>query len=425
MTPGGPGRANDPDFLVGRIASTVADLYVMKRAREVLEDKLAEDVDFDPLYLDRDGLRDLPTPEPLIDGVIHRHCYGILRGRDGTYKSFVALDWALCLATGKPWQGRPVNRVRVLYVAGEGAYGLAARVEAWEQAWGTPVDPAYFHVRSAALNMYRPGPAFVDLLARVSEGAYGLVIVDTLRRVSGSADGNGSEMGAVVDNLDRLKGATADGSVLVISHTDKGDNDSRGYSGIEDDADIVWHAKRDEDALTLRNTKMKDGPDGAVFDLAARPELGSLVIVAGAPAGSASTTQSQLRILDTLRYTFRDGAHNGQLLEASGLPKTTYYRALSELKDAGHVVNTAAKSRPFYILPPDADSHEVPPPQTGSDLGVSHESHSVPPVPDTVPPSPAALKGGSGTRAPGETPPEADHMAAPAMPATQGAEVKS
>src|SRR5271166_6366919 len=42
-----------------------------------------------------DQLDELPAPEPLIEGVLSRHAYGIICGRDATFKTFIALDWAL------------------------------------------------------------------------------------------------------------------------------------------------------------------------------------------------------------------------------------------------------------------------------------------------------------------------------------------
>lgn len=397
---GGP-DAEIPDSILDPQARTTTLLralrYLNLHGRRPVDEYVPDtEAGFDDEFLDRDELDDLPTPEPLITGIMPRHAYGILRGRDGTYKSFVALDWALCLATGKPWQGRHSERVRVLYIAGEGAYGLAARVDAWEAAWGYDVDPDALVVRKSALNLHKPGPAFEDLLERIEAGGFGLVVVDTLRRVAGGADGNGSDMAAVVDNLDRIKRATLDGTVLTIAHTDKSDTDSRGYSGIEDDADFVWHAKRDEQLLTIENTKMKDGPDGARIHLAATKTLDSLVL-STASGEDSGTTESQLRILDTMRSSFREGAYGGQLAEAAGLSKSTYYRALNELKDAGHLVNTGSKSRPFYELGPNGAVPSGPSEDTGPDLHVSHESHMVPTSPPGVPRVPHPLGVGLGT----------------------------
>jgi hypothetical protein len=115
---------------------------------------------FDDEFLLADQLDDLPAPEPLIQDVLSRHSYCILRGRDRSFKSFVALDWSLCMATGNPWQRKAIDRVRVLYVAGEGAHGIGERKRAWESACGLTVDPKWFVVRKSAVNLFRGGPEF-------------------------------------------------------------------------------------------------------------------------------------------------------------------------------------------------------------------------------------------------------------------------
>ena len=120
-----------------------------------------------------------------------------------------------------------------------------------------------FTVRTAALNLHQPGPAFDHLVGHVAGGGYGLVVVDTLRRVSGAADGNSSEMGLVVDSLDAIKRATDRGTVLTVAHTDKGDHDTRGFSGVEDDADVVWAARRDDMLLTLNSPSSRTVPTAA------------------------------------------------------------------------------------------------------------------------------------------------------------------
>ena len=313
---------------------------------------------FEDEYLDRDQLNDLPTPRPLIDGVLSRHTYALTIGRDGTLKSLLALDWALCLATGKSWQGRVVEQVRVLFIAGEGAYGLPARIEAWEHAWGTEIDPKWFTVRRSAVNLFKPGPAFDDLLDRVRVDGYGLVIIDTLRRASSGAEGNGSDMGVVIDNVEKVKRATTDGSVLVIAHTGKTDEDARGFSGIEDDADTVWHAKRiDHGRLALKNTKMKDGPDGLVIDLKPLTVLDSVVLEAARPrppdeeVGDISAGGSQILSLLTVAFS-ETGATRTDLRDACQLPKTSFYRSLNALVRSGQVINTSTKRAPLYEIAP-------------------------------------------------------------------------
>lgn len=343
--------SNHQVWLQQQIAKKADDLRILDAARARLRAEQVAHLDYTDHYLSRSQLLDLPTPDPLIERVLPRHGYGILRGRDQSLKSFTAIDWACCLATGKPWQGRRSVQVPVLYIAGEGAHGLASRVEAWEYAWGHLVPDTHLTIRKTALDLHTPGPAFDQLLEHVHTRGYGLVIVDTLRRVSGAADGNTSEMGRVVDNLDRIKHATADGTVLAVAHTDKGDHDTRGYSGIEDDADFVWAAKRDDDHLTLELTKMKDGADGITVHLTATRTLRSLTLTGTDGKPETNTNQAQLAILDALRIIPTDTATGNELRTTAGLAKATFYRALSDLRDSGQIITHQTGRTKHYALP--------------------------------------------------------------------------
>lgn len=338
-------------------------LRARAKARELLraEEEQVDSNAFDDQYLDGDQLDNLPTPDPIIDGVLSRHAYAVLRGRDATFKTFVALDWALCVASGKPWQGRQVEQGRVLYIAGEGAHGIAARVEAWKYAWRSKLDPERFTLRQSAVNFYRGGAALADLIARVEAGEYTLVVVDTLRRASGGAEGNGSDMGVVVDNLERVRRATADGALLALAHTDKGDNDTRGFSGIEDDADIVWHAKRDDDrhalAVDLKLTKMKDSPDGTLINLTMQSALGSLVVSTGGQPDEGDVLDTDRKVLDAMRdYFAQTGATVSQLAEVTGMTSSTLYKVRGRLLDTPWVTLVKRGGGTYLELAPDVGS---------------------------------------------------------------------
>ena len=312
----------------------------VKRQYEALTAPPAGDLDAE--YLDAADLGDLPKPDPLIDGVLSRHCYMVLRGRDGTFKSFVALDWALCVATGKPWQDHPAERAKVLYVAGEGAYGMDQRIQAWCMAWQRRPERGWFTLRKSSVNLFAGGPALDHLVRRIQGDGVGLVVIDTLRRASGGADGNSSDMGIVVDAIDRIKQATTHGSVLVIAHTDKSDTDSRGYSGIEDDADIIWHAKRDEEkgnSLELSNSKMKDGPDGAILALETVTVMESLVIQANNGPEPAALLDTDAQVMAAMREVFAStGATARELgVVLEGMTERTVYRAVGRLEAAGRL----------------------------------------------------------------------------------------
>jgi hypothetical protein len=337
-------EANEED-----VAREVRRLRVQAAARAQVAAEQAPNLDYTDEYLDRDALASLARPTPLIEGILPRNAYAILRGRDHSFKSFVAVDWAMSAATGTPCLGHAAEQVRVLYIAGEGAHGLAARIDAWETARGIPVPAGQLTLRRSALNLHKPGPDFDDLLDRVARGRYGLVIVDTLRRVSGAADGNSSEMGAVVDNLDRIKRATDGGTVVAIAHTDKNDHDTRGYSGIEDDADVVWAAKRKDSAVSLKLTKMKDGPDGVTINLTAIPVLDSLVLVAGGSA-DADLNDKARTILACISGAQPQGVGPDEIIAVTGIPKATVYRQLKALTESGRLSKVGPPRQSRYRL---------------------------------------------------------------------------
>ena len=60
----------------------------------------------------------------LIEDIVKNGSFAVLYGPSSIGKSFVALDMALCIATGKPWQERPVEQGTVVYVIGEGKGGI-------------------------------------------------------------------------------------------------------------------------------------------------------------------------------------------------------------------------------------------------------------------------------------------------------------
>src|SRR5579884_3268362 len=81
-------------------------------------------------------LRDLPAPSWLIPDLLQRDSLAVLAGPPGSFKSYLALDWALSIAAAVRWCGRPPMAGLVVYVAGEGYQGLGQRIAAWEKAHG-------------------------------------------------------------------------------------------------------------------------------------------------------------------------------------------------------------------------------------------------------------------------------------------------
>ncbi|MFC6712446.1 AAA family ATPase [Branchiibius cervicis] len=260
--------------------------------------------------LSRSGLRALPKPEPLIADTLDKHSVMMLAGYYGTGKSFVALDWAASIATGTPWLGRPVERGRVLYVLGEGAYGVHARLAAWELHHGAAIEDGWLDVLPVAAQI--AGDDLPEVEELVAERGYALVVFDTLARMSvGLEENSARDMGVFVAALDAIRRRTDGGSVLVVHHSGKGDRgDSRGSSAIGGAMDIVYQVKGDgRGTFELIRTKRKEGPTEDRHALALREVAASVVVVEGDPA-TTSATATRDRIANDIReYLHTVAAH--------------------------------------------------------------------------------------------------------------------
>ncbi len=72
----------------------------------------------------------------LIDGVIPSGSINWMVAAPSSFKSFLALDMAACIASGRTWHGHETDQAVVLYVAGEGDDDIHVRRAAAELATG-------------------------------------------------------------------------------------------------------------------------------------------------------------------------------------------------------------------------------------------------------------------------------------------------
>jgi hypothetical protein len=298
--------------------------------------------------LTRSQLDSLPEPKPLIENTLDRRTVALLGGYWGTLKSFVALDWALSIANGHPWQGRATVTAPVIYIAAEGAYGITKRVTAWEYAWrkGEPTDDDMFRVYPAPINLLQTDQ--VRELCAMATGM-ALIVIDTVNRCAVTGDENSArDMGLFVDALYRIREATTDGTVLPVHHTGKDKTTIRGSSALEAGVDTVYQTEGDHEGITLKRTKRKDGPPDDTHQLRLELVLDSGVVsqnrVGLAPSGNDLLSRFQSHFSST-------GATRTQLREVvDDMPKTTFYRSLNALVTGGALRNEGTERRPFYVM---------------------------------------------------------------------------
>ena len=293
-------------------------------------------------------LADLPDPSPLIRGTIDLGTVTVLAGYWGTLKSFVALDWAWSVATGRRWLGRPCEQRRVLYVAGEGAYGIHARLDAWQTGWQTRVpDDAFALVRDPVHLLNTTD--VLELCGLVDEDDYGLVIIDTVSKsIPGADENSAKDMSGVVGALYEIQAHTHGGTVVAVHHTGKDKSTIRGSSALEAGVDTVYLTEGDTEALTLTRTKRKDGPREDVLNLRFAPVPGtrSGVIESRIDLGNGPSAEA---LLSHVRSHFSaTGATKREIVDTSGMASSTAYRAINDLLTSGALVNRGTDARPRY-----------------------------------------------------------------------------
>jgi RecA-family ATPase len=210
----------------------------------------------------RNALAERPERRPhLIRGLIDQQSVVITYGESNAGKSFIALDRALHIATGKPYLGRPVNQAAVAYIATEGGYGIQFRIEAWCKKHGVDAATLQFTLVPCPVNFLGKGDIgdLVGVLKRDEEELgqrLGLIVVDTLNRTLAGGDENSSvDMGRFVRVIDHLR-ETFKSTIDVIHHTGKDKlKGARGHSLLRAAADSEFEVDKNG---TISNTKQRD-----------------------------------------------------------------------------------------------------------------------------------------------------------------------
>jgi hypothetical protein len=210
----------------------------------------------------------LPDPEWLIDGMVEVGAQGVVYGPTGHGKTFVVLDWALCVATGRSWQSRMVKKGPVVYVVTEGGRGIKKRVGAWMQENGVrSVDNAFFVLEAVQLRNPGDYKLFVNRLDGENLKP-SLIVFDTFARCFVGGDENTSkDVGEFVDATRRLQEHTG-ASILAIHHTGKNKNEERGSSALRAAADVMFKVMRSKDGvISVTNEKQKDDEEAPDLNL--------------------------------------------------------------------------------------------------------------------------------------------------------------
>ncbi|QDU17474.1 hypothetical protein CA11_53160 [Gimesia maris] len=209
-----------------------------------------------------DDIYNLPDTEWLVRSHITEDSLICIYGSPGAGKSFLALDWALSIASNKSWQDcYDVKNGSVLYIYSEGFKGLKRRLKAWE-IQHDKIDASNIIFDEAQNNFCELEEAEEILSDAISDFGHKpkLIIVDTLARNFQGNESSSEDMGQFVASLDYLR-KESQATVIVIHHQGKDrDKGMRGSSSLLAACDMGIHVGIDKSLtqMTVSCEKSKD-----------------------------------------------------------------------------------------------------------------------------------------------------------------------
>ena len=197
----------------------------------------------------------------IIKDVLEPETIAMLYGASGTSKSFVALEMSLAIASGRAWRNKRTKPGRVIYVAAEGARGMAKRVYAALDDMGTSDVDLFLVPEIVQLRGDQPDiDRFVRTVLEQSPEGAALVVIDTLARAMPGLDENTSrDMGIAIDAataIQRQLGCT----VLIVHHSGKKEAlGARGSGAMRAAIASELELRKDDSKVcTLTVSKQKD-----------------------------------------------------------------------------------------------------------------------------------------------------------------------
>ena len=219
-----------------------------------------------------EAIKQATVPKWVIKGVCEEDSLIGIFGPAKSGKSFITVDMACCVATGKDYHDKKSNEGLVLYLAGEGHRGLSRRLLAWEAVNDTKLKDSKLHYSERGVQILDELDAEMmrnEALTLVD--TYGeppkLVVVDTLARNFGPGNENSTEdMNRWIANIDRFIREEFRCAVILVHHTGHGHlTRGRGSSVLPAALDWEYKVEKVDDneeqewSLNFEQTLVKDG----------------------------------------------------------------------------------------------------------------------------------------------------------------------
>jgi hypothetical protein len=287
---------------------------------------------------------DQPTTPWLVESLWGNGAVGVIGGAPKDGKSWLALEFAVAVASGRPCLGHftvPAAGPVLLYSAEETPAQLRQRTQQLCLARCTPFDTLELDViREPTLRIDRPRD--IDRLrTTLAQQQYRLLILDPYVRLQAADENNATEVAAILATLRDLSRSFSL-ALLLVHHTRKAPGDAAGQAlrGSSDfhawgDSNLYLRRRGNELRLTVEH-RAAAAPPPLMLALAQDPL--HLEVIRHTVCQATADSSLEQRLLAALA---EGPAHLEPLRAAVAARKQSVTRALHDLEETGHVVRNA------------------------------------------------------------------------------------
>jgi AAA domain len=312
----------------------------------------------------------LPPTEWLLEGLIPKEGFVGLFGQPSGGKSFIALDWAMCISEGRSWLGAyPCKQAPVIYVAAEGGRGIQKRAAAWMKHYGyRDLQAMYWLLSPLYVREEGTVEKFIEMLEDIDVWP-GLIVLDTLSRSFGGGEENASaDMGHFVDQITKLAVGRRM-AALIVHHTNVGGKRERGSTAFRGAADAMFgcYAEKDPKSgrilrIELKNDKQKDGAEAPPIYVRPMDEVTTSLIMeitegpdAKEPGPKEATPMRKADMMKVLAAS-EQGMTWQEWRLATGIDKSRFNRRLKRLIDDSEIIKENGR---YCVMPATLDLAEM------------------------------------------------------------------